>query len=205
MTISSEAAQPVALDELEQLGPAPTQDPAEAAEAVVEAARAEADALRASAVEDGFAEGLRRGREETAASLVPAADALREALIEAMSARDQILDGVEMCAAQLAISIAEKIVVGALEVSPERVVDVVRGALRGLLGSERIIVCVHPEDIDLVRAAGLEHADAHIEIYAERRVPRGGALVRTAMGEVDGRIETKLEAVRTLVAAELRA
>jgi flagellar assembly protein FliH len=90
-------------------------------------------------------------------------------------------------------------------VSPERVVDVVRGALRGLLGTERIIVCVHPDDIDLVRAAGLEHADAHIEIYAERRVPRGGVLVRTAVGEVDGRIETKLDAVRALVAAELHA
>jgi len=205
MTSSSEAAHPVALDELEQLGPAPSQDPAQAAEAVIEAARAEADALRASAVEDGFTEGLRRGREETAASLVPAADALREALMEAISARDEILAGVEMCAAQLAISIAEKIVVGTLEVAPERVVDVVRGALRGLLGSERIIVCVHPDDIDLVRAAGLEHADAHIEIYAERRVARGGVLVRTAVGEVDGRIETKLDAVRALVAAELRA
>jgi len=205
MTTSSEAAQPVALDELEQLGPAPSQDPAQAAEAVIEAARAEADALRASAVEDGFTEGLRRGREETAASLVPAADALRDALMEAISAREEILAGVEMCAAQLAISIAEKIVVGTLEVAPERVVDVVRGALRGLLGSERIIVCVHPDDIDLVRAAGLEHADAHIEIYAERRVARGGVLVRTAVGEVDGRIETKLDAVRALVAAELRA
>lgn len=204
MTSSSEAAHPVALDELEQLGPAPSQDPAQAAEAVIEAARAEADALRASAVEDGFTEGLRRGREETAASLVPAADALRDGLMEAIAARDEILAGVEMCAAQLAIAIAEKIVVGTLEVAPERVVDVVRGALRGLLGSERIIVCVHPEDIDLVRAAGLEHADAHIEIYAERRVPRGGVLVRTAVGEVDGRIETKLDAVRALVAAELR-
>jgi flagellar assembly protein FliH len=205
MTSFSDAAHPVALDELEQLGPAPSQDPAQAAEAVIEAARAEADALRASAVEDGFTEGLRRGREETAASLVPAADALREALMEAISAREEILAGVEMCAAQLAISIAEKIVVGTLEVAPERVVDVVRGALRGLLGSERIIVCVHPDDIDLVRAAGLEHADAHIEIYAERRVARGGVLVRTAVGEVDGRVETKLDAVRALVAAELRA
>jgi flagellar assembly protein FliH len=205
MTISSEDAHLVALSELEQLGPAPTLDPAQAAEAVIEAARAEADGLRASAVEDGYAEGLRRGRDETAASLVPAADALRVALIEAIEARAEILDAAELRAAQLAISIAEKILVGALEVSPERVVDVVRGALRGLLGSERIIVCVHPDDIDLVRAAGLEHSDAHIEIYAERRVPRGGALVRTAVGEVDGRIETKLDAVRALVAAELRA
>ena len=205
MTSCSEAARPVALDELEQLAPPPSQDPGPAAEAVIEAARAEADALRASAVEDGFTEGLRRGREETAASLVPPPTRCASALMEAIEARDEILDGVELRAAQLAISIAEKIVVGALDVEPERVVDVVRGALRGLLDSERIIVCVHPDDIDLVRAAGLEHADAHIEIYAERRVARGGVLVRTAVGEVDARIETKLDAVSALVAAELRA
>ena len=130
---------------------------------------------------------------------------LRNALAEAVAARDSIVDSAELRAAQLAVAIAEKILVGALEAQPERVVDVVRGALRGLLDAERIIVCVHPEDVELVRAAGHELADAHIEIHAEQRVPRGGALVRTSVGEIDARVEKKLDAVRALVAAELRA
>jgi flagellar biosynthesis/type III secretory pathway protein FliH len=207
MTSCSEVAGPplVALSELEQLAPPPSLDPVRAAEAVIEAARVEANALRTQAVQDGFVEGMQRGREESAASLVPALEALRNAVDEAISARDAIVDGAEAAAARLAIAIAEKVVAGALEVAPERVVDVVRGALRGMLDGERIVVCVHPDDVDLVRSAGNELADSHIEIYAERRVTRGGALVRTSVGEIDARIETKLEAVQALVTAELRA
>jgi len=204
MTTSSDVARPVALGELEQLGPAPSQDPVRAARAVVEAAHAEADALRARAVDDGFAEGLRLGREETAAALAPAMEALQAALSEALAARDAIVGAAETRAAQLAVAIAEKIVVAAIEVQPERVADVVTGALRGLLDAERIVVCVNPDDVELVRAAGIEHSDAHIEIHGEQRVARGGALVRTSVGEVDARLETKLGAVRALVAAELR-
>lgn len=205
MTSCSDAARPFALDELEQLGPAPSVDPVRAAQAVVEAAHREAEALRAKAVEDGFAEGLRRGRDDAAQALAPAVEALRAALDEVAAARDAFVDSAETRAVELAIAIAEKVLVGALEVQPERVVDVVRGALRGVLDGERIIVCVHPDDVELVRSAGHELTDAHVEIYGEQRVPRGGALVRTSVGEVDARVGVKLDAVRELVAAELRS
>ena len=205
MTSCSEIARPVALGELEQLAPPPSQDPVRAARAVIEAAEAEAESLRARAVQDGFAEGLRLGRQETAAALAPAMEALQSALSGAIAARDEIVVAAERHAAQLAVAIAEKVVVAAIEVQPERVADVVSGALRGLLDAERIVVCVHPDDIELVRAAGVEHTDAHIEIHGEQRVARGGALVRTSVGEVDARLATKLDAVRDLVAAELRS
>ena len=203
MTSCSEAARPVVLGELEQLAPPPSQDPVLAARAVVDAAEKESAALRQRAVADGYAEGVRRGREEAAAALAPAMEVLRGTLDEAVAARDAIVDAAELRAAQLAVAIAEKILVGALEVEPERVVDVVRGALRGLLAAERIVVCVHPDDVELVRAAGPELNDGLVEIHGEQRVPRGGALVRTSVGEIDARIERKLAAVKDLVAAEL--
>ncbi len=204
MTSCSETeARPVALGELEQLAPPPSLDPVVAAQAIIEAARAEADELRARAVADGRAEGMRIGREEVAAELAPAAAALEQAAAEAVAVRDAVAEGAEVRAAQLAIAIAEKVVAGALEIEPERVVDVVRGALRGLLDGDRIIVCVHPDDVELVRAAGVGSPEAHVEIHGERRVSRGGALVRTSVGEIDARIECKLDAVRALISAEL--
>lgn len=196
-------ARPVALGELEQLAPPPAQDPVAAARAIIDAAREEAETLRSQAVEEGRAEGLRAGREAVAAELAPAAAVLGEAIEEARALRSEIADGAEARAAQLALAIAEKVVAGALEVAPERVVDVVRGALRGLLDGERIIVCVHPDDVELVRAAGLGSPDAHLEVHGERRIARGGAVVRTSVGEVDAQIDHKLDAVRALVASEL--
>ncbi len=74
-----------------------------------------------------------------------------------------------------------------------------RGALRGIVERERVTVLVHPEDLELVRDAmdgmratlgGIEHC----EVQAERRVSRGGAVVRTPDGDVDARVETKLAA-----------
>ena len=40
-------------------------------------------------------------------------------------------------------------------------------------------------------------------MQAERRVARGGAIVRTPDGEVDARVETKLERAREVVEAAL--
>jgi len=197
------AARPVSLAALEQLAPPPPQDPVAAARAVIDEARAEADTLRAQAVEEGRAEGLRLGREAAAAELAPAAAALEQAVEAARTLRDGLAEDAEARAAQLALAIAEKVVAGALEVEPERVVDVVRGALRGLLDGDRLIVCVHPDDVELVREAGLGSPDIHVEVHGERRVARGGALVRTSVGEVDAQIEHKLDAVRELIAAEL--
>lgn len=203
MTRCSEVGQPVALSELEQLAPPPAQDPVAAARAVIEEALTEAETLRTLAIEEGRAEGLRLGREAVAVELAPAAAALGQALEEARVLRSEIAEAAEARAAQLALTIAEKVVAGALEIQPERVVDVVRGALRGLLDGERIIVSVHPDDLELVRAAGVGSPEAHLEIHGERRIARGGALVRTSVGEVDAQIEQKLDAVRALVASEL--
>ena len=74
-----------------------------------------------------------------------------------------------------------------------------RGALRRLVERERVTILVNPEDLDLVRGAagalagelgGIEHCD----VQAERRVARGGAVVRTVEGEVDATLATKLAA-----------
>ena len=60
---------------------------------------------------------------------------------------------------------------------------------------------VNPEDLELVRAADGElkatlGGIGELDVQAERRVARGGAIVRTATAEVDGRLETQLERAR---------
>ena len=45
----------------------------------------------------------------------------------------------------------------------------------------------------------------HCEVQAERRVSRGGAVVRTPDGDVDARVETKLKRAREVVEEALRA
>ena len=184
-------------------------DPRAMAEDFMTAARAEADDIRHAARQQGYEEGYQAGMNAAQVELAPAAAALGEALTEAQKLRAETADTVEARAVELSLRLTEKIVAGALEVQPERVVDVVRGALRCLVDRERVTVQVNTLDLELVREAieplvsALGGVD-HFEVQEDRRVIRGGALVRSAAGEVDATIETKLERAREVLEAELK-
>ncbi len=198
-----------------QLPPAPVAarrvDPRAArneAAQIVASAQAEADAIREQARAEGHAQGLAQGRDEAMAQAAPAVQALAETLVQAQAERDRVADEVEAAAVELALQIAEKALTTALAVEPEHVVDVVRGALRCLVERERVTILVNPVDLPLVREAvdslvqqlgGIEH----IEVQEERRVQRGGAMVRSTTGEIDARISTKLDNAREILEHEL--
>jgi flagellar assembly protein FliH len=177
---------------------------ADAVLAAVARAEAQAEAVREAARAEGLAAGLAEAR----AVAAPAAAALAEALEGVRIERAELADRLERQAVELALDLAEKVLAGALAVEPERVVEAVRGALRGLVERERVTVLVHPDDLDTVRAAMGDLRDSlggveHCEVQAERRVARGGAIVRTPDGDVDARVETKLERAREAVRAAL--
>jgi flagellar biosynthesis/type III secretory pathway protein FliH len=175
-------------------------------EDIVAQAHAEAEAIRAQAREDGFAAGLQAAQGELATT----AEALEAALASVAELRGEVSDLVERGAIALGLRIAEQALGAAIEVDPDRVVDTVRGALRRLTERERVTILVNPEDLDTVRSAtaeliqrlgGIESCD----VQAERRVSRGGAVVRTVEGEVDATLETKLLRARDVLMTELAA
>ncbi len=193
--------------DFEQLEPS-APPPRDAAARELAAAHAEAEAIREQARAEGFAagrqEGIERGREE----LASAAEALAEALRGVGELRLQTAASVEREAIELALSLAGKVVVATLQIRPELVLEVIQGALRRVAGQRRISLVVNPADLETVRAAlgDLQSQSAAVEqwdLQPDARVPAGGALVRTAEGEVDATIETQLERAGEVVLAEL--
>ena len=189
--------------------PAPSlEQAARTARRLVAAAEAEADRVREEARAAGHAEGLAAGRAESLAQLTPSISAGVSALDAVRALEADTTERVERHAVELALQMAERIVAGTIAASPERLLDVVRGALRTIIERERVILLVHPEDLDLMREGVAEVTGAlggieHLEVQEERRVARGGAIVRTSLGEVDARIETKLDRVRSAIEKEL--
>ena len=212
--MSSSPNAPVDVD-FGQLTPVAASEPAPSLEQaalkarrLVAAAEAEADRVREEARAAGHAEGFAVGRAEALAELTPAVAAGVQTLAEVRVLEADYSERVEEAAVQLALQIAERVVAGAVAASPERLLDSVRGALRTVIERERVTLLVHPDDLDLMRSAVGEVAGSlggieHIEVQEERRVRRGGAIVRTALGEVDARLETKLDRVRAVVEREL--
>lgn len=176
-------------------------------ESPLAAAQAEAEAIRAQARAEGHADGLEAGLAEGRAQMAAALQALEAAHAEVVTLRETTAETVERDAVELAVQLAEKIVAGTLDADPERVLGIVRGALRRLTERRRVTVLVHPDDLELVRSASKGFAAElggieHCEVQAERRLARGGAVVRTDEGQVDASIETQLARVRELVAGE---
>lgn len=177
-------------------------------ESPLAAAQAEAEAIRAAARAEGHADGLEAGLAEGRAQIAATLAALEAAVAEIGEARAAAAEAVERDAVELAIQLAEKIVAGTLDAQPTRVLDVVRGALRRLAERRRVTVLVHPDDLEMVRAAAPGFAGElggieHCEVQAERRLTRGGAVVRTDEGQIDASVETQLARARELMAAEL--
>jgi flagellar assembly protein FliH len=171
-------------------------------------AAAEAERIRELARAEGHAEGLAQGREDGLSEARSAAGALQQALSEALALREQLTEETERDAVALALALAAKILAGTLAVEPERVLDSVRGALRRVTDRRRVTVLVDPADLETVSAAiaeveaqvgGIDHCD----VQADRRVGRGGAIVRTLESEVDASVDTQLERAREVIQAEL--
>jgi flagellar assembly protein FliH len=162
----------------------------------------------AGATMDAHAAGYAAGLEESRGACVSAIMALEAAVEDIQALRAEIAAQVERQAVELALKIAEQALGAAVAADPELVLGAVRGALRRLVERERVIVLVNPDDLDLVREScgtllaelgGIEH----LEVQADRRVPQGGAIVRTAEGEVDATLETKLQRAREVLEREL--
>jgi flagellar assembly protein FliH len=172
---------------------------AESLEARAEAAvRDEAEVAR----EEGYTAGLAEGRAEVEA---PKA-ALAAAAAALAAEREAVAVATEGAAAELALQLAEKVIGAALEVRPELVVEVARGALRRLAEPIESVLLVNPDDLAAVSEALEElsgELGAPLKARAERRVSAGGCVVRSQAGEIDARVGDQLERARTVIAAEL--
>ncbi len=158
------------------------------------------------------AETRRRAREEGRAEGIAEAHASVQSAVEALAAAERAVRGreedflraAERSAVELAIAIAEKIVGGAVAARPETVLDVVGGALLRTASRHRLVIEVNPDDLELVAgtAEGLAAklgGVQRLDVVAERRIERGGCIVRTEEGEIDARIASQLERVAELL------
>ncbi len=192
------------LEQLQPSAPAPVGTPAR----ILADAHAQAGRIHQEAHAEGYAEGRAHGLQAGVEQTRAAAQALHAALAELHTLRDQLTRDIERDAVTVALDLAAKIVAGALDVQPERVLDVVAAALRRVADRRRIAVLVDPADLDVVAGAlgELRAAAGGIElceVQADRRVGRGGAIVRTVESEVDATLATALERAREVVREEL--
>jgi flagellar assembly protein FliH len=159
--------------------------------------------------ERGHAAGLAAGLEEAQVRLAPAASALAEAVTAVAAEQEEFLIRAERAAVDLALRLAEKIVGASIDADPEAVLGVIAGSLRRATVRDHLVLEVNPDDFELVHDLADELASRvggvrRLDVVAERRVTRGGCVVRTEEGEIDARIEQQLDRAREVVEQALR-
>lgn len=174
------------------------------AASMVEQARlardAELEAARKSGhqagYEAGYGDGMDLADRESAALIATA----EQIAINVAAERDRLLTGAEADMVELAIDIAERIVNASLDVQPELVLEVCKGAMRKAFQRDQLTVLAHPDDLTMLRDAGpelmRELGGIHqLDFVEERRVDRGSVIVRTPVGEIDGTFAGKREKI----------
>lgn len=152
----------------------------EQAAGILEQARAEAEAVRQQAQEQGQA---RAGA----------------ALVAAREQAQRILQEARADLTRLAVAIAEKLLDEELALHPERVTRIVERCLAEAGAARRLVLRINPADRptldrELPRLRGLVEAEA-LQLEPDPTVRAGGCLLETELGQVDGRLETQLQAI----------
>lgn len=175
---------------------------------VMARALADAEQIREQARIEGHELGIQQGTEQARAETAAAIAALAEAVRKISDTREELAETLTAQAGELAMLTAEHIIAGAIQAQPQRITDVVRGALRRMSDRHRVTVLVNPDDLDALQQSvstlqaqlgGIEHLD----VQADRRIARAGAIAQTAYGEIDVSINAQLQSARELVAAAL--
>lgn len=137
----------------------------------------------------GYEVGLEQGRsemEQETRRLRQLAESLGSAL-DSLDFRlaDEVLN--------LSLDVAKQVIAGELATRPERILDVVKLALRQMAESTREArLLLNPEDVQLVRPILNELLDKNrLRIVEDVRMVRGGCLIETPQGDLDASLQTR--------------
>jgi len=150
---------------------------------------AELARLREAARADGYAEGLAAGRvagEQACGRMKQLAESFSSTLDNLdFRLADMVLE--------LALDVARQVVAGELAARPERILDVVNLALKQMAETSREArLLLNPEDAVLVRPHLDQVLDKNrLRIVEDVRIVRGGCLIETSQGDLDGTLPAR--------------
>jgi flagellar assembly protein FliH len=150
---------------------------------------AELARLREAARADGYAEGVAAGRvagEQACGRMKQLAESFSSTLDNLdFRLADMVLE--------LALDVARQVVAGELAARPERILDVVNLALKQMAETSREArLLLNPDDAVLVRPHLDQVLDKNrLRIVEDVRIVRGGCLIETSQGDLDGTLPAR--------------
>jgi flagellar assembly protein FliH len=148
----------------------------------------------------GYREGRARGEAEAHEELRSTLDELRREMGETISRLHRLEATLqretEASLVRLALAMASRVVRERVEEGDPVAIRAVVAALSEAEGREPTAIRLHPEDLDVVRAAHKELDEpGALRLIADPAVERGGCLVELDAEELDARVGSQLAAL----------
>jgi flagellar assembly protein FliH len=157
--------------------------------------------LREAARAEGYAEGLAAGRTEGE----QACSRMKQLAESFASTLDNLDFRLADMVLELALDVARQVVAGELAARPERILDVVNLALKQMAETSREArLLLNPDDAALVRPHLDQVLDKNrLRIVEDVRIVRGGCLIETSQGDLDGTLPARWRQVVQVLGSNL--
>jgi flagellar assembly protein FliH len=187
------------------------------AQALVQAAEAEAVQLKEKARQEGYQEGFSQGTsdgyesgekqgEETGLGRYTETVSRLQTLLESVQKeKEAYFNDREALMVELALKVAAKVIAREVQTRPDHVSNLLRHAIRKLADKSRLVVTVHPEDLERItqaRADGLLSLPGvkQVEFLADEKMVVGGVRVASGNLTLDAALDSQLaELARVLL------
>lgn len=165
-------------------------------------ARQTEEQARKQGYEAGYQEGRQEGLESAVREFADRIAQAKDMYVQIVRERRKVLADVEPQLVRLSVKVAERILGEELKLDPEAILGIVREALSGIKDREEITIRVHPDDVAVVT----EHRTVFekmveglkkFEVASDPTLDKGGCVIETNLGNVDARLATQLDAIRT--------
>jgi flagellar biosynthesis/type III secretory pathway protein FliH len=137
---------------------------------------------------------------------------LARAIADLRRSSERLAEQATADALEMALLIARRIIEAELSTGPAPLIGLIRSAIGRLGESRKVQVRLCPSDAEAVEAAGAADGDdgalagmtlARVEIRADATLSPGDCIVDGEHGTVDGRLSTRLDEVRRILARAL--
>jgi flagellar assembly protein FliH len=174
-------------------------------QAIESAHQAGVEAGHAQGYEEGYQVGLAEGQTQSQDEI-----ARFQAMLGYLADRwDRIFKSADMDVTQLAFAIAQNIIGAVSDVREDLVLQSVRDCLAHVQDTKQLTICVNPDDLVLVRANRTHWQESYerIEsmiIEADASIERGGCIIETPSGDIDGQLVSRIEKLRGVILESLQ-
>ncbi len=163
------------------------------------------EAGQAQGYAEGHAAGLSEGQAQGQDEIVRF-----QAMLSKIADRwDPVFKSADLDVMHLAFAVAQNIVGGVVDAHEDLVLQSVRDCLAHVQDTTQLTICVNPDDLAIVRANRTDWQEAYeriesMTIEADASIERGGCVIETPSGDIDGQISSRLEKLRVAILERLQ-